>query len=114
MNVSVLLRTNTNNVYIQLFRYTIVGGIAFIVDFVSLFILTEFIHFHYLISAAIAFSLGLTTNYILSISWVFDARSLQNKYKELVIFTIIGIIGLLFNELFMWYFTEIILFHYLM
>lgn len=112
-SVEVLLKTKTDNTLIQLFRYTFVGGIAFIFDFGSLFILTEYFNVYYLISAALAFLLGLTINYVLSIIWVFDKRAIKSKYIEFVIFTLIGIVGLALNELLMWSFTEILNTHYL-
>ena len=108
-----LLKSRTDNTLIQLFRYTFVGGVAFIVDFGLLFILTDFFDIHYLISAALAFLLGLTTNYVLSIVWVFNKRTLKNKWFEGGVFVLIGIIGLVFNELFIWFFTEHVHFHYL-
>ena len=67
-----LFVNKTDNTVVQLFRYTFVGGVAFIFDFGSLFILTEYIKIYYLVSAAIAFIIGLTINYLLSISWVFS------------------------------------------
>ncbi len=108
-----LFINKTNNTLIQLFRYTFVGGIAFIIDFGSLFALTEFFHIHYLISAAIAFLFGLSTNYCLSILWVFDKRAVQSRWMEFFIFGFIGLIGLGLNELIIWFFTEKIHFHYL-
>jgi putative flippase GtrA len=106
-----LNRTDTSS--IQFFRYTFVGGAAFIVDFGSLFVLTEFFNIHYLISAAIAFLLGLIINYALSVVWVFSKRILRNKSLEFGIFAFIGIMGLGLNELFIWFFTEYVHFHYL-
>jgi putative flippase GtrA len=111
--IEVLLKTKTNNTLIQLFRYTFVGGVAFIFDFGSLFILTEYFNVYYLISAAIAFLLGLTINYFLSIIWVFEKRSINSKYIEFIVFALIGTIGLALNEFFMWFFTEIVNTHYL-
>ena len=111
--IEVLLKTKTDNTQIQLFRYTFVGGVAFIFDFGSLFILTEYFNVYYLISAAIAFLLGLTINYFLSIIWVFKKRAIKSKYIEFVIFTLIGIFGLALNEFLMWSFTEILNTHYL-
>jgi len=108
-----LFKGNTNNTLIQLFRYTFVGGVAYVVDFGLLYSLTEFLNLHYLISAAISFILGLITNYILSIAWVFSKRKLNSKPLEFVIFTSVGIIGLGLNELFIWFFTEWVHFHYL-
>ena len=108
-----LLKNKTNNILIQLFRYTIVGGLAFIVDFGSLYALTEYLDIHYLISAAIAFVLGLTINYFLSVIWVFKKRSSKSKYLEFVVFALIGIIGLVLNEFIIWFFTEVVNKHYL-
>lgn len=108
-----LLFNKTDSTLIQLFRYTFVGGIAFMVDFGSLFAFTEFLNIHYLVSAAIAFLLGLTTNYSLSVLWVFDKRSVQSRWVEYGIFAFIGLVGLGLNEIFIWFFTEEVHFHYL-
>ena len=103
----------TDNTLIQLFRYTFVGGIAFIADFISLYLLTEFAGLHYLYSAAIAFTLGLIINYVLSILWVFKSRTVDKKIIEIIIFAIIGIIGLGLNEVMIWFFTDKISIFYL-
>ena len=98
---------------VQLFKYGFVGGIAYCVDFGSLIFLTEVVKIHYLISAAIAFILGLLTNYAISILWVFPKRTLANKRVEFLIFSIIGLVGLGLNEVIIWVFTEFIHYHYL-
>ena len=108
-----ILIDQSNNMLIQFFRYAIVGVIAFMIDFAALFFLTDIFHFHYLVSAAMAFLLGLATNYIFSIFWVFPNRRLQRKTFEFSIFASIGIIGLCFNELTIWLFTEYGQLHYL-
>ncbi len=108
-----LLKNQTDETRIQLFRYLFVGGMAFIVDFLSLFILTDFFGVYYLISAAIAFILGLIANYFLSISWVFNKRTLKNRHFEFGVFAVIGIIGLGFNEVFIWFFTQELQIYYL-
>ena len=96
----------TDNTLIQLFRYTFVGGIAFIVDFACLYILKEFAGLHYLFSATIAFTIGLSINYILSILWVFKSKTINNRSLEFLIFAVIGIIGLGLNVLIIWFSTE--------
>lgn len=111
-NAKTLLTKNTDKTQIQFFRYIFVGGAAFLIDFTSLYILTDFFGIFYLSSAAVAFILGLITNYLLSISWVFNKRTLNNKTIEFSVFALIGIIGLGLNELFMWIFTtELSLFY---
>lgn len=107
------LKDKTDKTHIQMFRYLFVGGAAFIVDFLSLFILTDFFGIYYLVSAAIAFILGLIANYFLSISWVFNKRKLKNRHIEFGMFAIIGIIGLGFNEIFIWFFTQDLQIYYL-
>lgn len=111
--LDILVRDETQNVLIQLFRYTFVGGIAFLVDFSALFLFTRYLGIHYLISAGLGFCLGVATNYTLSIAWVFRVHRFSSKRVEFSMFALIGIVGLALNEVFMWFFTEIVLFHYL-
>lgn len=104
----------TDNTLIQFIRYFFVGGLAFAVDFVFLYLLTNQFKLYYLISAAISFILGLVVNYFLSKAWVFNKSVIENRFIEFGIFALIGIIGLLANELFMWLFTERAHIHYLL
>lgn len=108
-----LIKNQTDRTHIQFLRYTLVGGAAFIVDFGSLFIFTDVFGIYYLLSATIAFILGLIANYALSISWVFNKRTLDNMWSEFTIFAVIGIIGLGLNDLFMWFFTDYVNLYYL-
>lgn len=104
---------NTLNIFHQFFKYIIVGAMAFITDFIVLFILTDFFGFYYIFSASIAFIIGLMVNYYLSINWVFNKRNLSNKWIEFQIFAIIGIIGLFLNAFLIWILTDCIGFYYL-
>ena len=110
---SVLFRSRTNNTAVQLLRYTVVGGCAFAFDFSCLFFLTSSCHLHYLVSAAIAFLVGLVVNYILSVGWVFSHRRMNSRLSEFVVFALIGLGGLLLNEVLIWFFTEVLLLFYL-
>jgi len=108
-----VIKGKTDNTFIQLIRYTFVGGLAFIIDFGTLFILTEYLNIHYLISAGIAFISGLIINYLISTKWVFSKRSYNNRNLEFLLFAFIGVAGLGLNELFMWIFTDLFLIYYL-
>jgi len=114
IKIQSILKGKTNNTLIQLFRYTFVGGFSFLVDFGTLFILTEYFYIYYLVSAGIAFILGLTINYFLSVRWVFSSRAMENRLLEFLFFALIGLIGLVLNELFLWIFTDILLIYYLL
>ena len=102
-----------SNLSSQFFRYFIVGGFAFAVDFALLYVLTEFFGVYYLVSASAAFLVGLTLNYALSVTWVFSHRSVGNRLHEFAIFSGIGLMGLAFNAALMWVLTEAAGLHYL-
>lgn len=99
---------------LQLFRYTWVGGLAFLVDYGSLWALTELAGLNYLWSAAIAFVLGLVVNYVLSTLWVFDSSRMENHWAEFAVFAIIGVVGLGLNELIMYVGSEVLHLHYML
>ena len=103
-----LLKEKSHSIFIQFFRYAVVGGIATGVDYGTYLLFTEVFGVYYLVSNVIGFSTGLFTNYILSIIWVFSVKPMKNKVLEFAIFGIIGGIGLGLNSLFLWFFTDIV------
>ncbi|MBP3538148.1 MAG: GtrA family protein [Muribaculaceae bacterium] len=116
--LSRLLNGSTDNIFVQLFRYTFVGGAAFVADFGSLWVLTDFAGLHYQLSAAIAFVIGLTLNYVLSTRWVFDSaadayKTRSVKVLQFVLYAVIGVVGLALNAAIMWVFTGLLAVHYL-
>ena len=102
----------TGDIKIQFFRYIFVGGVATVVDMGSLFLLTSYFGVHYLISAAIAFILGVATNYLISIAWIF--KSTGNLKKEITLFVIIGVGGLALNEIIIWLLVEEVNLYYML
>ena len=109
--VSTLLLQKSDNIYVQFFRYLFVGGTAAVVDVGSLYFLTSRFGLYYLVSAAIAFLLGIVTNYVLSIVWVF--RSSGKMKKEILLFVLIGVSGLILNETIMYGLVSILALFYL-
>ena len=97
----------------QFLKYVLVGGIAFILDFTTLFALTEFAGLYYLVSASCGFVLGLAVNYLLCIRWIFSFRSLTNASHEFALFALVGVLGLLLNNALLYVQTEFLGFHYL-
>ncbi|MBR2152038.1 MAG: GtrA family protein [Clostridia bacterium] len=99
---------DTNDGFIQFFRFCFVGGAATIVDMAVGVIFRNILPFDFIlnlglftlsldaVSSAFGFIAGLVTNYLLSISWVFKRKDI-NRVKEFIIFAIIGIIGLFIN-----------------
>src|SRR5262245_14540599 len=108
-----LFRGQSESTFVQLFRYTFTGGLAFVVDFVALVFLVELCRMHYLVAAALTCGLGLTTNYCLSVFWVFDKRALKNPVTEFTVFVLLGLIGIGLNGILMYSLTELAGLHYL-
>ena len=100
-----LFITKSNNTFIQFFRYIFVGGVSFLADGGSLFLITT-IGVNYLISVIFAFVIGLAVNYGLSKLLVFEKSSVNGKI-EFLVYGIIGVIGLGFTEIIMYVLTEI-------
>lgn len=109
-----LLFSKTENWFAQMFRYAIVGGASFAVDYGLLYILTEFFGVHYLLSATASFTAGLLVNYLISIRWVFGQSKLTSRTAEFVVYGIIGVAGLLLNNLFLYLFTDHLHLHYML
>lgn len=105
LDVKSLFITKSNNTFIQFFRYIFVGGVSFLADGGSLFLITT-IGVNYLISVIFAFVIGLAVNYGLSKLLVFENSSVNGKI-EFLVYGIIGVIGLGFTEIIMYVLTEI-------
>lgn len=86
---------------VQLFKFSIVGVICFIVDFAVLYVLKEFVQLHVLLAAGISFSVSVILNYILSIYFVFDVDRQKNKKRNFILFVVFSVIGLVLTELLM-------------
>ena len=104
----------TDNGKIQFFRYMFVGGFAAVVNIGFLYIFKEFAHFHYLVANILGFVLGLIANYIFSKILVFAKEKSINKVMEILIYTLISIIGLGIDTFFMWLFTSKLSFYYML
>ena len=89
-------KDKTKNLLLQMFKFLLVGGLAFVIDYVTLIICKEVFHINVLISAAIAFIVSVIINYILSVKWVFDVDKNKSKEKNFITFIIchIGIVVL--------------------
>ena len=97
----------------QILKFGVVGGLAFLIDYGLLYVLTEFVGIHYLISSVISFTVSLIFNYILSIKWVFDVTKKQTA-KEITIFVILSVIGLGINQVVMYVGYDLLHIYYML
>ena len=103
----------SSKLFKQLFRFGIVGGLAFLIDSGVLFVLTEYLNVYYLVSSVISFIVSLIFNYILSILWVFDVKKKQT-IKEIGLFVILSVIGLGINQVVMYVGADILHIYYML
>lgn len=77
-------------------KYAVVGVTSMVIDLSILYVLTDFAHVHYLMSATISFVIAALYNYNLNRRWTFHSSG--SKTKQLPVFFIIAGIGLLLNN----------------
>lgn len=82
----------------QIFKFAVVGGISFVVDFAVYGIMCNVLGIHYIISGVAGFFVSVVVNYLLSMKFVFVSKEDMRKDKEFVIFVILSLIGMLLNS----------------
>ncbi len=80
-------------------RYLIASAIALAVDAGVYVALIRLGGVHYLAAAPAGFALGIAVIYVLSTRWAFRKRRLASVRSEFLLFTLIGLAGLLVNQL---------------
>ena len=85
---------NINNII----KYSIVGGIAFIVDFSIFYMAINFIEINYFVSGFYSFIVGVFVNYFLARRFVFYNHNKVKKSTEFVGVYLISGIGLLIHQ----------------
>ena len=103
-----LFRSGTGNSVVQLFRYALVGGSTFLVDFVLLFVLTR-LGVPTVPAAGTAFAVGVTCNFLLTKFFAFKSVDPRvGGAGEVAIFAFISAVGLVLTMVFMHLFTDVL------
>jgi len=79
---------------IEFIKFCIVGGVNTLINLAVLFLLTEFLHIYYLISAVFAFLVAVTNSFILNKIWTFNYKTknkLAFKYSQFFIVSIFAL-----------------------
>lgn len=85
----------------QLFKFGIVGVIAFCIDYGVLMLLSQGFGLDPVFSAAVSFCVSVVFNYLASMKYVFARREDMSREREFVIFVALSVVGLGINELVM-------------
>ena len=87
--------------FVQLFKFGIVGVIAAVVDVGVLVLFKELLNTEVLLASTISFCISVTVNYLLSMSFVFKSRG-EGKLREFIVFVALSVGGLCLNQLILW------------
>lgn len=106
-------KIKNNKLFVQIFKFGFVGGVAFLIDYGVLICSKEILHFDVLISAALGFCVSVIFNYFASVKWVFDVNENNSKSKNFILFIIFSIFGLALTELIMHLGVNVLNFNYM-
>lgn len=86
-----------SGLFVQLFRYSIVGGAAAICDIGVFALLTNVLSVNHIVANTVSFVVGLFVNFLLSRSWVFGSRT-KVLSGGFVVFGLIGAVGVALSD----------------
>lgn len=99
-----------NKLLEQILKFAVVGGLSFVIDFVITLIVSTIARkagLDVAISATIGgvfgFCISLIFNYIMSMKFVFERKDDMDRKKEFIIFALLSAIGLVLNELILYF-----------
>jgi putative flippase GtrA len=77
----------------KLLRYLMSGGSATAVNFAVLYVLTEKVGFHYLVSVVFAFMTALCVSFVLQKFWTFKDVTKEGVHRQAVIYGFVAIVN---------------------
>ncbi len=95
------VKPKTEKLFVQIFKFGIVGVIATIIDWAVFYLANDILHIHYAISAILSFTISVIYNYIASVRWVFDVNKKKDPKRNFILFIVFSIIGLILTLIIM-------------
>ena len=83
----------------QIFKFVIVGGLSFVLDFIIYYVLTKLFGVYYITAGFFSFTTSLIFNYLMSMKFVFRSKDSLKKTHEFAIFATLSVLGLGLNLL---------------
>ena len=110
-----LLVEPTTNGLLQFLRYCLVGGVATVVDWSVLYVLTAYCGIYHLVSSVASFVAGLVANFVLSKALVFAASDARGTAAtEFLGYAAIGAAGLAMTEAILFLLTDCLSLHFML
>ena len=103
-------KTKKEKLMKQILKFGVVGGLAFLIDFIVYTIVLSLLDwkYGYLIAGFVGFTVSLSFNYIASMAFVFERKENADKKKEFVVFMMLSLVGMGINTLVLWLCVEVI------
>ncbi|MCR5735171.1 MAG: GtrA family protein [Lachnospiraceae bacterium] len=88
----------------QILKFGVVGGLAFLIDFIVYTIVLKVVkwEYGYLVAGVSGFVISLIFNYLASMKFVFQRKDDADRKQEFAIFLVLSLIGLLINTFVLW------------
>lgn len=96
-----------------IWRYGLGSTISYLINLLIIWIMTDMLGVHYLLSSIVGYASIVISSYIFSVTWIFTERKIASKGKEFVAFTLITVFAILMNLLSMWFFTDYLGWYYI-
>jgi putative flippase GtrA len=102
------MKIETKMLGAQFFRHAAVGLVCFAIEYILFLLMTYVMHVDYFIAALIAYIVATVLCFFGSMKWVFPGRTGQKRIHQAIIFTVLSIIGLGLNQLFIYICVDMI------
>ncbi len=87
----------------QFMKFGVVGTIAFLIDYGVLMLLNQGFGMDATVAAFISYIVSVIFNYVASMRYVFTRRDDISRRREFTIFVVLSLIGLVINEIIMYF-----------
>lgn len=94
----------------QILKFAVVGGLSFVIDFVITMVVSAIaraagmdVASSATLGGVFGFCISLIFNYFMSMKFVFERKDDMDRKKEFMIFAVLSAIGLLLNELILYF-----------
>lgn len=95
----------TPPIAIQLIEYSIIGGIAALVEWTSYFSFDSLLHWHYILATVLSFLIATFVNWLVGHYTMFRDAAMVAIPGEIIGVYVVSGVGLLLNLLFMYFFV---------
>lgn len=99
---------------LQIVKFGGVGVVCFVIDFAVLTLLHEVLLLDVLIASALAFTVSVIANYILSVRFVFTVAQKNSKTRNFILFVVFSVMGLVLTEVLMHLGVNVLVLNYML